>query len=388
MGHEYEPRAGEYLLRYGLLIIGALTSNFWSLQYEGFLRNYGIPNFWGYAVPLVLLTLLILAPDIYRVARGAYLLATRRFAFVELLDVIHASTMYRGKPMFYVDRSDQHFFRITYESKLARFAFQFRRFMFHQFPVLYYNVSAKPFLNWIDYLYLRLMRDLRRQLGVRVIIALHFDEQIYREGFFSDAFRDSYKQLFMQASEIAKKVIGNDTQVIDERWFLEQGARGARRFVEYFFGIMIAKINDLALKLEGRELTFGEFYRLETNLISILSIIVTAQKFGHLFVCDYEGSFRVWDQTPFSEFKRQNRIVFIKGSKLTGPRGERLPAWSADDGVNLTDDTDTMRNKIQKADEVVVDTMLDVFGRTNVNPSEKRACLFDLLRQIKAEEKL
>jgi len=65
---------------------------------------------------------------------------------------------------------------------------------------------------------------------------------------------------------------------------------------------------------------------------------------------DYEESFEVWSQAPFSEVKRQRRIFFTKCRKIAGPREKRLSAWSAEDGVNITDDTDTMRRKIENLD--------------------------------------
>lgn len=380
-------RSREYILRYGLLIGTAATSTLWKGFYNQFLEQFDIPEKWGYGYPLILLTALLVGPDLYRAGRGIWVAATTKFRFSELLQVIDSSTRYGGSPIFYIDRNDQDFYQITYETILFRLRLLVRRFMFREFPVVYYNITAKPFLNWIDYFYLRLLADLREQIGARIIVALHFDEEIYTEGFFTNVVRERYTNLFEQAEKMTSKVAGEDVAIIDERWFLKRGSKGARRFAEYFFGVLIAKINELAVQLERHELSFDDFYRTETNLISILSTILLARQYGHIFVLDYEGSFQVWEQTPFSELKRQHRVFFIKCRKIRGPHGERLPAWSPEDGVNLTDDTDTIRRKIEDLDQVVVDAMSETFGiaRPGVRPEESRADLFEEIKRIKSD---
>lgn len=392
MSQEGNLRLREYVLRYGLLmagvIVGSATSEVWQRNYAEVLRRFSITSFfWGYIFPLVLIAGLIVSPDLFRIGRGIWLSITTRFRFSEILSTVSHSTEHFGTSLFYIDRSDQDFFQVTYERLGARLRLHLSRFLFREFPVVYYNVTAKSYLKWIDYLYLQLLRELQKRTGAHIIIALHFDEEVYREGFFTEMYRERYENLFKQAKEITEKVVGSEADIVDERWFLERGREGARRFTDFFYGIMIAKINDLVVRVESCALSFNDFYRLETNLVSSLSTILSAKRYGHLFVLDYEGSFEIWDQTPFSEFKRQHRMFFIKCRKIEGPGGERLPAWSPNDGVNITDDTDTMRRKIEGLDLVVLDAMLDVLAvdRLIASSDQKRQSLFEKVRQIKEE---
>lgn len=390
MGRDQSPPLREYLWRYGALIMGAATHRLWAAYYARLLDNYEVSFFWGYVAPFSLLSLLMVSPDIYRIARGVLVVRRTGVGITNMMDALAQSASYLSRPLFYVDRTDVDFFQICYNSMLFRLMAFLARFMFKSFPVVYYNVSAKPFLNWIDYLYLRLLRDLRNEAGARIVVALHFDETLYREGFFTDQIQRQYKNLFQAAERAIEAVIGADVNVVDERWFLERGSKGGLRFADYFFGIMIAQINEQVARLERNEINSNDFYRIETNLVSILPAILTAQKYGHLFILDYEGSFAIWGLTPFSEFKRRHRIFFLKCHKIAGPNGERLPSWSEGDGVNLTDDTDTIRSKINRTENIVVNAMLDTLGVRvdRLTETEHRERLFNELKRIKQEVRL
>lgn len=351
---------GKKLMAGLLVLIGAgAAESLWSSYYEAILQHYNIPLLWGYIAPLALLTVVLFGGDACRWVTAAL---TMRFSLSDMLTTVSNSATHGGAPLFRLDHAEQESFQVCYQSIWSRLRLNLRRRLLRSFPVVYYNVTAKPFLNWIDYLYLRLLHDLRTQSGAHIIVALHFDEAIYRQGFFTDVVRERYEQLLNESKRLIEKVVGPQVEVLDEGALIRRRAGTARLFTDYFFGVMIAHLNEVVSGVEAGELSFDQFYRIETNLISILPTVLTARRYGHLFVLDYEGSFDVWLHSPFPEFKHRHRLFFIKCSRIQGPHGERLPAWSPEDGVNITDDTDTVRQKIARLDVSVLDAMRDVFG--------------------------
>lgn len=379
-----------HTVRYAALLVGGATSAVWSGLYGNMLDELRVERVWGYGLPLGALTALIVAPDIWRVGRGLYLATTKKFDFTRLLEVVEGSVGYLGRALFYIDGADQDLYQVVCASRWKRVSHNMKRFLFREYPVVYYNVTAKPFLNWIDFLYLRLLHTLRQRLGARIIIALHFDERVYREGFFRDQVRDEYRRLYERAERIVRMVVGSDTTVIDERVFLQRHKAGWTSFPEYFFGVLISKLNEYAKRLAEGSLEYQRFYRIETNLISILPTTLLAQRYGHLFVLDYEGSFDVWRESPFSEFKREYDILFVKCRKIQGPRGEQIPAWSESDGVNITDETHMIRQKLGDASEVVTGAMHDTLigNGQSLSPDAKKQALFEEFRRLKRELEL
>lgn len=389
MSNMGKNRGLEYLIRYGILLVGAGTNGIWANYYMEFLTNHDISIYWGCTFPLIVITSILIFPEIFRIIRGFYLFITKKFKFTKIINIIQNSTKYFGDPLFYVDEDDQRSYQVFFENPYDRIRLNFKRYMFQEFPIFYYNVAAKTFLNWIDFFYLKLLKDLHEQIGARIIIALHFDEEIYRDGYFTDNIKLKYDEIFKKSKKIIQNIVGYNAIIIDERWFLKHGSKGARSFCDYFFGIMISKINKLVLALYKNEISLFEFYHMEANLVSILSTILTAKKYAHLFVLDYEGSFEIWNDSPFQDLKHQNRIFFIKCRKIKGPNGERIPSWSPEDGINLTDDTDTLKKKVNQLDKVILDTILNLLNITKyIKEDKKREILFEKLKNIKSEVKL
>lgn len=379
-----------FAVKYAILLAGATVSAFWANIYLEFLKAKNFSLWIGFFIPLVLITLIIISHDVWRVGEAIRDLLKKRNIFFELVSTVGESTRYFDTPLFYIDENDQNQYRVLQNSKWNAIRFHVMRYLFRRYPVVYYNVTAKPFLNWIDFLYLRLLRNLQQDVGAKIVIALHFDERIYQTGFFTDSARESYAKLYEDAADNIRKILGESSVILDERWYLLSGSHGTRQFVEYFFGVLIAKMNYLAKELSHGQITYQEYYRKQTNLLSGLSTIMTAKQYGHLYVLDYEGSFSIWEEGPLRDLKASHRIFFIKCHKLKGPKGERLPSWSPEDGINITDDTESIKCKIALTDDTVLKTMLDVF---NIPLSARERAtrekeLYEFFRLTKKEMKL
>jgi hypothetical protein len=391
MSEEYHIERYYFLVKYCFLLIAIFLAALWEDYYKALISNLRIGVLYGYILPFIALTLVVMTPDIIRFVKAIYFTDKQKFRLQEISYSI-GEYVYMGKPLFYVDENEQDQFNVLRQHKSLMFQFNLRRVFFREFPVIYYNTTAKEFLNWIDFAYLRTLQRLHDLVKAKIVVVLHIDESLYEDGYFREEDVERYKRLLETHKEIVRKVVGKETVVLDELHFYMKMKGGLKRFPEYFFGILTSRINFYARKIATKELDYQGFYRRESNLISTLPIIILSERYKHLFAVDYEGSFEVWQHPPYPEFKKHYNIYFIKCRKIAGPSGERIPSWHIDDGINITDDTHTIHGKLLKESPIVLDAMGEIilgakdFG--TFDTEVKINMLFNHLKEIKTVLKL
>jgi hypothetical protein len=381
-----EDRSRNFLLRYGSILAAGVTSTLWNQYYTLFLRRLDIPQIQGAIIPLLILTAIVITPDVVRVAKGVTLEKNTDIDLPTLIDTVEGSVEYNGQPLFFISEDDRHIFEQTHSQGLSSAKNKINRILFGEYPVIYYNMTAKHFLNWIDYLYLRLLSQIKNRTGAKVIIALHFDEQLYQEGFETGIERDRYDEMYDKSKSIAEAIIGEDVEIIDERWYLDESSE--KEFAEYFFSTLISKVNMYVKRVSDGEMSFNKFYRVETNLISIFPALLMADRYGHLLILDYKGSFDVWEQEPFRTQKTDKNIVFVKCNKIEGEGGVRIPAWSESDGPNLTDSVDILQSKLESTDPAVLEAMANIFNVELENEEQIEAALLEKFKSLKQKHGL
>lgn len=297
--------------------------------------------------------------------------------------------VYNGSPLFELTTEESVQFGMLLRKKSRRILFAIMQWLGFC-PVVYYNVTAKRFLNWIDYLYLHLLNELSRECGARIIISLHVDEVLLKDGLYDERVKDNYLLLKETAANIIRKVVPN-AQITDEFEYYLKAKNSMDDYPEYFISTIISNINHYVRELEQGRINYDGFIRKESNILSVMPISVLSRKFRHLFVLDYIGSFEVWKLQPYNQLKQQNNILFIACNTIKDKNGNRLPSWKDSDGVNLTDTEEQITEKIHRNDRVVNEALLELLsGKAAGNMSDvvlHEKCIA-ILSMIKGELKL
>jgi len=271
--------------------------------------------------------------------------------------------------LFYLSNEEEYQFNIMRKKKIIMLYLSFLE-RNKYFPIIYYNVTAKKFLNWIDYIYLTILNELKTKCNAKIVIVLHCDDFTRQEGYITDSEKQRYKELYDCYAYYVKKII-KDVILLNETSFYTMIKGSIKNYPEHFFQIIISKINFYVNKLCNGEIDLFKFHRIESNLLSIYPVFSLAKKYKHLFVLDYEGSFDIWNLSPFKEFKHYYNIYFIKCKKISGANGERLPSWNVDDGINITDQLSDIERKLNNTDDIIINAMHKYL--CNINNDTNRA---------------
>lgn len=292
-----------------------------------------------------------------------------RFGIQQIEEIV-CQKKYFGKALFFIDGEEYNQFEVARQKRTYRIRLLLKR-MLNSYPVIYYNVTAKNFLNWIDYIYLDTLKQLEEKINAKIIISLHVDEQLMNESIFREDKRSIYEKKKDDAKKIIQKIIPNSI-VVDEFEFYTNAKKSAEAFPEQLISIIVSDINYYVNELSKGSIDYKQFIRYESNVLSMLPILILAKKYKHLFVLDYKSSFDVWNLPPYPDLKKDRKIFFIKCNKIEGKDGERIPSWSENDGINFTDDETVIEEKIKVLDDALISVMAEFFLVDTVPKEQQR----------------
>ena len=96
---------------------------------------------------------------------------------------------------------------------------------------VYYSFSAKEYLNWIDYVYLAFIKRLKDELKCKVVICLHFPDDIkeckINFGVNEDPNKHNkkFKKICDYFTEIIKSIVGDDIIIKTENQFYKENVK-------------------------------------------------------------------------------------------------------------------------------------------------------------------
>ena len=332
---------------------------------------------------VVLIISFIVIAIVFYVGYFCFSLLSKRISILQVTDVV-SSYVYNGTSLFEISNKDTSQFGMLTGRKSTRVFLATSQF-FGNYPVIYYNVTAKSFLNWIDYLYLKLLNDLSSKCNAKIIISLHVDEPLLNEGLYDGRAQEQYLQLKEKAIEIIKKVVPK-AHIGDEFAYYLKADNSMKNHPEYFIGTIISNINYYVKQLAEGTITYDKFIRKESNILSVMPISVLSRKYHHLFVLDYAGSFDVWKLQPYESLKQQNNIFFIACGTIKDKKGERIPSWDEADGVNFTDNRDVIGTKIRNNDITMNSALYEIYTKnssSDLSEEQLQVACIDLILGIK-----
>lgn len=313
---------------------------------------------------------------------------SKKINITKLSEVV-SSYKYNGASLFSISNEEITQFSMISARKSLRIFYTFME-LFGLYPVIYYNVTAKQYLNWIDYLYLKLLNDLNIQCGAKIIISLHVDESLLNEGLYDDRTKGLYLQLTKAAKAIILKVVPK-AHIKDEYSYYLKAKNSMNDHPEYFIGTIISNINYFVKKISNNTINYNKFIRKESNILSVMPISVLSRKYRHLFVLDYIGSFDIWKLKPYDTLKQANNIIFIICNTIQNKAGERIPSWNELDGVNFTDSVNEIREKIKKNEKTINSALYEIYNGGNSDSLDEQvlqdACV-DIILDIKRKLRL
>lgn len=230
--------------------------------------------------------------------------------------------------------------------------------------VIYYSFSAKTYLNWIDYIYLTFIRKIKDVLKCKVVICLHFPDDIkeckIEKGFNTDPnkFLDDYRKTCEYFSNLIKIIVGEDVIIKTENQVYKENLK---IYAEDFHNIYVSttlyyahRIGDL--NDEGKKYTYNDFKRRSSHIESVFPIWMMSKrnmKHGRTFVIDNKLSQELWEMNPLHTIRKSNKIYFIEVASLCYPSGERIDVHTKENVINLTDKVDVLVSKLSRTDNEI-----------------------------------
>lgn len=221
--------------------------------------------------------------------------------------------------------------------------------------IIYYSLSAKDYLNWIDFTYFSYLRDIKKNLKCDIIIALHYDDKLRATKLTKPSDLDSYHRICEWYSACVKSIIGEDTKILYEDMFYKKNPKDyAVNFHNIYVNKLLQYCELLAKKTnDGEEIDFEVFKRKLSYVESAFPIKEIAKKYRkskRLYVLDRITSQEIWKDDALSIIKNDNKFLFIAASTLTYPDGKFINVHNKEYVPNLTDSITVLKEKISNLD--------------------------------------
>ena len=240
--------------------------------------------------------------------------------------------------------------------------------------VLYYSLSAKSYLNWIDYIYFLYLRSLREKLQCTLIIGLHFPDHIKECKNLKDgellpnpdadpnALAIEYDEICRNFEENARKILGKKVVFYRETEFYKSNPK---KYAESFrniynsFVLYFAK-NSVA---DDQKMNYSAFKRRISHMESSFPIWMLAEKFhsSRLFVLDNKVALEIWDYQPLNDIRKRNDIFFILTNSIVDKNGVRINVHNKNNVINLTDTADVIKDKLGRLSDEEKELLISLF---------------------------
>ncbi len=240
--------------------------------------------------------------------------------------------------------------------------------------VLYYSLSAKAYLNWIDYIYFLYLRSLREKLQCTLIIGLHFPDHIKECKNLTDG-KDipnpdadpnglavEYDEICRSFEENARKILGKNVIFYRETEFYKSNPK---KYAESFrniynsFILYFAKTNST----ENGNIDYSTFKRRISHMESSFPIWMLAEKYrsSRLFVLDNKVALEIWDYQPLNDIRKRNDIFFILTNSIVDKDGKRINVHNKNNVINLTDTPDVINEKLGRLSDNEKELLISLF---------------------------
>ena len=241
---------------------------------------------------------------------------------------------------------------------------------------IYYALSAKEYLNWVDYVYFNYIRRLKDKLKCKVIICLHVPDDI-KGCKVTDPDADpnrqelEYQRLCEKFKVYIERVIGNDVEIVTEEYFYKQRAKKFADFHLVYNAFILYFASLLTSDNESERINFEQFKRRLSHVNSAFPIwmIATRSDRERIFVLDNALSLQIWQLEPLASIRTKHDIYFIEANDIEYANGERINVHREGNTINLTDSPDVLQTKIVGMDnetKKIVVSLLDE-GMLNAN---------------------
>jgi hypothetical protein len=222
---------------------------------------------------------------------------------------------------------------------------------------IYYSFSAKEYFNWIDYLYIKFIKQLKDKLKCKVVIALHYPDDIKECKIISGINTDpnqvnrKFKKICVYFSEIIKSIIGEDVVIKTENKFYLDGVKTyAEDFHNVYVSTALYYAHLIGQKDEENNIyTYRNFKRRLSHIESAFPIWMMAKKNKHsrTYVVDNKLSQAIWDIEPLAQIKKSG-IYFIEVADLCDPNNVRIDVHNEANVPNLSDSIEILKEKLER----------------------------------------
>ena len=224
-------------------------------------------------------------------------------------------------------------------------------------PILYYSLSVKTYLNWIDYVFFRFLGELRKELKCEVIIAIHHNDQHRLVRADRQDSVAQYEEECARFKSWIKIIIGEDTIIKDEEDFYKENPKD---YALNFRSFYVSKINEYASRIgadknsAGKDFSYNDFKRTLSYVEStfpIKEISSRYRKSKKLFVLDRITSQEIWKDPHLNDIKKHNKMIFVAARTLTYEDGVTpINVHKKENVPNFTDSAEIIDSKIRGKD--------------------------------------
>ena len=241
--------------------------------------------------------------------------------------------------------------------------------------IIYYSLSAKDYLNWIDYTYFSYLKEIRKRLKCQIIIALHYNDKLRATKLTKPSDLDSYHHICEWYSKAVKSIIGEDTIIMYEDQFYRKNPKD---YAVNFHNIYVNKLLEYSemlsnKKKSGEKIDFESFKRKLSYVESAFPIKEIARKYKktkRLYVLDRITSQEIWKDETLSIIKKDNKFVFITASTLSYPDGKFINVHKKENVPNFTDSQAVLREKVMNLDTHTKKLMYSLLS-TNIDNTQE-----------------
>lgn len=211
---------------------------------------------------------------------------------------------------------------------------------------IYYSLSLKNYISWIDLCYFSFLYDLSNELKCKVSIAIHPDKNsrlIDEEGNNEELSRkyERYKKEIL-------KIIPKANIVYEEEIYKNY----SKNFSTNFHSFYVSELLQYANKLSKSKTIKNKTELLNTHLGYLESVYIVQTyarkhtKKSQVFVLDRKNSQEIWNgRDELKNFKSQNHIVFIGAATIYNVDKIKYNVYDGKKIINVLDNKDDLLSK-------------------------------------------
>ncbi len=266
-------------------------------------------------------------------------------------------------------------------------------------PAVYYSLSVKKYLNWIDYTFFSYLKTVKKKTGCEIIIALHYNDQMRAAKQANSNTNKYYKSIAKWYAGIVYKIIGEDTKVIYEDDFYKYYAK---EYSNEYHKHYLEQIQQGSEILADSKESSSSFKRKLSNIESYFPVYMLAKKLckrRQLYVLDRDKCLEDWVNDKSSnilqEIKKKYGFILLTAKTLTS-NGNKIDVHSMENTPNLTDSEAVLKEKLHRQNKdylLLLDSLLfSTEVEHYIDKDQESACLAKMLEladryDIKAYEK-